>query len=179
MCRLRLAFPGSSLCLVRGSRPLLKQPPSPALGRLNQASVNASRMPLHHSESSSKIKRQGLSLVSFLYSGINVSYNIKKNPPATRETPVSSLGRKVPWRRDRLPTPGFLGFPGGSDSKESACNVGDLGSVPGVGRSPGGGHGNPLQHSCLESPRGQRSRVGYSPWGCKELDMTKRLSFYG
>ena len=38
----------------------------------------------------------------------------------------------------------FLGFPGGSDGKESACNVGDLGSIPGLGRSPGEGHGNPL-----------------------------------
>ena len=45
-----------------------------------------------------------------------------------------------------------LGFPDGSDSKESACNVGDLGSIPGLGRSPGGGHGNPLQYSCLENP---------------------------
>ena len=46
-------------------------------------------------------------------------------------------------------------FPGGSDSKESACNVGDLGSVPGLGRSPGGGHGNPVQYSRLENPQGQ------------------------
>ena len=45
-----------------------------------------------------------------------------------------------------------MGFSGGSDRKESACNVGDLGSIPGWGRSPGGGHGNPLQHSCLENP---------------------------
>ena len=45
-----------------------------------------------------------------------------------------------------------LGFPDGSDGKESSCNVGDLGSIPGLGRSPGGGHGNPLQHSCLENP---------------------------
>ena len=44
------------------------------------------------------------------------------------------------------------GFPGGSDGKESACNVGDLGSLPGLGRSPGGGHGNPLQYSCQENP---------------------------
>ena len=44
------------------------------------------------------------------------------------------------------------GFPGGSDSKESACNVGDLGSIPGSGRSPGEGNGNPLQYSCLENP---------------------------
>ena len=44
------------------------------------------------------------------------------------------------------------GFPGGSDCKASACNVGDLGLIPGSGRSPGEGNGNPLQHSCLENP---------------------------
>ena len=44
------------------------------------------------------------------------------------------------------------GFPGGSDSKASACNAGDPGSIPGSGRSPGEGNGNPLQHSCLENP---------------------------
>ena len=43
-------------------------------------------------------------------------------------------------------------FPGGSDGKASACNVGDLGSIPGLGRSPGEGNGNPLQYSCLENP---------------------------
>ena len=46
----------------------------------------------------------------------------------------------------------YLGFPGGSDSKESACNVGDWGSIPGSGRSPGEGNGNPLLYSCLENP---------------------------
>ena len=60
--------------------------------------------------------------------------------------------------------------------KESPCNVGDLGSIPGLGRSPGGGHGNPLQYSCLENPHGQRSLVGCSPWGLEELDTTERLS---
>ena len=60
--------------------------------------------------------------------------------------------RKIPWRRDVLPTPVFLGFPGGSGSKESTCSVGDLGSIPELGRSPGGGHGNPLQCSCLKNP---------------------------
>ena len=45
-----------------------------------------------------------------------------------------------------------FGFPGGSAGKESACNVGDLGSIPGSGRSPGGGHGSPLQCYCLENP---------------------------
>ena len=80
---------------------------------------------------------------------------------------IPGLGRS-PWRRDWLPTPVFSGFPGGSDGKESACNVRDLGSIPGLGKSPGGGHGNPFQCSCLESPHEQRSLVGYSPWGHKE-----------
>ena len=61
-----------------------------------------------------------------------------------------------------------MGFPGGLDSKEAACNAGDLGSIPGLGRSPGGGHGNPLQYSCLENPCGQRSLAGYSLRGHKE-----------
>ena len=54
---------------------------------------------------------------------------------------------KIPWRRDRLPTPVFLSFPSGSDSRESACNAGDRGSIPGSGRSPGEGIGYPLQYS--------------------------------
>ena len=57
-----------------------------------------------------------------------------------------------------------------SDGKASACNAGAPGSIPGSGRSPGEGNGNPLQHSCLE-----RSLIGYSPWGCKESDTTERL----
>ena len=61
----------------------------------------------------------------------------------------------------------------GSDGKETACNAGALGSIPGFGRFPGGGHDNPLQYSYLENPHGQRSLVGYSPWGHKESDMTK------
>ena len=59
--------------------------------------------------------------------------------------------RKIFWRRDRLPTPVFLGFPYCSSGKESACNVGDLGSIPGLGRSPGEGKGYPLQYSGLET----------------------------
>ena len=69
-----------------------------------------------------------------------------------------------------------MGFAGGSQGKESACNVGDLGFLPALGRSPGDGHGNPLQYSCLENPHGQGCLVGYSPWGCKESDSTERLS---
>ena len=69
-----------------------------------------------------------------------------------------------------------LGFPGSSAGKESVCNTGDPGSISELGRSPEGRHGNPLQCSCLENPHGQRSLVGYSPWGHKELDVTERLS---
>ena len=74
-----------------------------------------------------------------------------KNPPAMQETPGDSWIGKIHWRRDRLPTPAFLGFPCGSAGKESACNVGDLGLIPGLGRCPGEGKGYPLQYSGLEN----------------------------
>ena len=60
--------------------------------------------------------------------------------------------------------------------KNLPANAGDIrevGLIPGLGRSPGGGHGNPIQYSCPENPHGQRSLMGYSPWCCKELDMTE------
>ena len=85
-----------------------------------------------------------------------------KNLPAMKATQVDSWVGKIPWRRDRLATPVFMGFAGDSDSKESACNAREVGSVPGLGRSPGGGHGDPLQYFCLENPHEQRSLVGYS-----------------
>ena len=55
-----------------------------------------------------------------------------------------------------------MGFPGGSVSKESSCSAGNLSLIPGLGRSLGGGHGNPLQYSCLENPHGQRNLVSYT-----------------
>ena len=58
----------------------------------------------------------------------------------------------------------------------SACNAGDQGLIPGLGRSPGEGNGNPLKYSCLENPHGQRSLAGYSQWGCKESDTTEPLT---
>ena len=67
----------------------------------------------------------------------------------------------------------YMCFPCGSAVKEFVCNVGDLGSIPGLGRSPGGGHGNLLQSSGLKNPHCQRCLAGYSPWGRKELDMTE------
>ena len=70
-----------------------------------------------------------------------------------------------------------MGFPGGSDGKAFVYNVGDPGLIPGSGRSPGEGNGNPLQYYCLEKSHGQRSLVGYSPWGRKESDTTEQLHF--
>ena len=69
----------------------------------------------------------------------------------------------------------FMDFSGGSDGKASAYNAGDLGSIPGSGRSPGEGNGNPLQYSCLENPMDRGSWLGYCPWGRKEVDMTEQL----
>ena len=65
----------------------------------------------------------------------------------------------------------------GLDGKVSACNVGDPGSIPGLGRSPGEGNSNPLPYPCLEKSHGQCNLVGYSPWGCTELDTTEQLHF--
>ena len=60
-----------------------------------------------------------------------------------------------------------MGFPGGSDGKESSYNAGDLGLIPGLGRSPGEEHSNPLQYSCLENPHGQRSLTATVHWVAK------------
>ena len=67
-------------------------------------------------------------------------------------------------------------FPGSSAGKESTHNAGDPSSIPGMGRYPGGAHGNLFQCSCLENHRGQRNLAVYSPWGRKESDMTEQLS---
>ena len=83
---------------------------------------------------------------------------------------------KIPWRRDRLPTPVLLGFPCGSGGKESACTVRDLGLIPGLGRSPREGKGYPLQYSGPENPHGQRNLASYSPWGRRKSDTTEQLS---
>ena len=90
-----------------------------------------------------------------------------KNVPAMQETLVQV--RKIPWRRDRLPTPVFLDFPCGSAGKEFACNAEDLSSVAGLERYPGEGKGYPLQYS------GEFPGL-FCPWGRKESDTMERLS---
>ena len=76
-----------------------------------------------------------------------------------RRPRFDSWVKEIPWRRHRLHTPVFLGFPGGPDSIDSACNVGNLGSIPRLGRSLARG-----------------ARQATVQWGHKELDMTERLS---
>ena len=84
---------------------------------------------------------------------------------------MDSWAGKIRWRGDRLPTPVFMGFPCGSAGKESAFDAGDLGSIPGLGRSPGGRERLPTPVFWPGEFHGP-----YSPWGCKESDMTERLS---
>ena len=97
----------------------------------------------------------------------DITLGLSNNKDYARGFPDSSLGKesalqyrrprfdswvgKICWRRDRLPTSVFLGFPCGSAGKESACNAEDLDLIPGLGGSPGEGKGYPLQYSGLEN----------------------------
>ena len=88
-------------------------------------------------------------------------------------TPALPLGAFISPSVPQLHTEYLLkDFPGGLEGKESPCNAG---SIPGSGRSPGEGNGNPLQYSCLENPMEQRSLADYSLWGYKESDTTEQL----
>ena len=82
---------------------------------------------------------------------------------------------KISWRRERLPTAVFWALLGGPDGKESTCSVGDLGSIPGSGGSPGDRKGYPLQYSCLENPM-DRGIWRTAVCGVTGLDVTNRLS---
>ena len=72
-----------------------------------------------------------------------------------------------------MPLLPFQGFPGGSDGRESACNAGDWGSIPGLGRSPGDGNGKPLQCSCLENPMDRGTLQATVHGVAKESDTTE------
>ena len=72
----------------------------------------------------------------------------------------------------------LYGFPWWLSGKELPCNTRDSDLIPGLGRSPGGGHGNPLQYSCLENPMDRGAWWAKSIEGCKESDMTERLSMH-
>ena len=96
-----------------------------------------------------------------------------KNLPALWETWVRSLGQEDPLEKGRLPTPVFLCFPCGSAGKESTCNAGNLGLIPGLGRSPGEGERLPT----LVFWSGEFHGL-YSPWGPKEWDTLSYFHYY-
>ena len=113
-------------------------------------------------------KHQVFSPLPSLWSRVFLVAQLKKDPPACRRPQFDSWVRAIPWRKDRLTTPVFLGFPGGSAGKESTFSTGALNSVPGLGRSPGEGNSYPLQYSDLENS------VDCIVHGVtKELDMTE------
>ena len=85
------------------------------------------------------------------YSWVSLVIQLVKNLPATQETPVQFLGPEDLLAKGQIPAPVFLGFPCGSAGKESAHHAGDLGLIPGLGRSPEEGKGYPLQYSGLEN----------------------------
>ena len=91
---------------------------------------------------------------------------------SSRRPWFDSWVRRICWRWDMLPTPVLLCFPGGSAGKEFTCHAGDLGLIPGLGRSPGEGTGYPLQDSGLENSR------GYTVHGVAESDTTEWLHFH-
>ena len=98
------------------------------------------------------------------------------NPPPCRRPRFDSWVGKIPWWRDRLRTPVFLGFPYGSAGKESTHKAGDRGSIPGLGRSPGEGIGYPFQYSGLENSMDlvhavAKSRTRLSNFKCKIEDL--------
>ena len=88
---------------------------------------------------------------SLMVQKASLTAQLIKNPFAMQETLFNSWVSKICWRRDRLSTPVLLDFFCGSTGKESTCNVGDLSSIPGLGKSPREGEGYPLQYSGLEN----------------------------
>ena len=108
------------------------------------------------------------SLLKLMSIGASPITQLVKICPQCRRPWFDSWVRKICWRRDRLPIPVFLGFPCGSAGKESACRVGDLGSIPGLGRSSEEGKDYPLQCSQLENSTDCH----------KESDTTEQLSLH-
>ena len=84
------------------------------------------------------------------------------------------IGTNLDFFRDNC-----QGFPGGSDGKESTCNGGDLSWIPGLGKSPGGGNGNPLQHSCLENPMDREAWRAISSMGSQSRTRLSNQAQHG
>jgi len=90
----------------------------------------------------------------------------------SRSSQIMELSSLLLYRRLQLAINILHMLPDGSDGKESSCNAGDLGSIPGLGRSPGEGNGNPLQYSCLQNPM-DRGAWWATVQGVAELDTTR------
>ena len=105
-------------------------------------------------------------------SSLHSAGRFKQRPPGS-----CNLCRGIKTIKATLATALALpaGFPGSSDSKESVCNAGDASSLPGLGRSPEEGNGQPIPVFLPGEFHGERSLVGYSSWGHKESDVTERL----
>ena len=102
----------------------------------------------------------------FQYSWASLVAQLVKNLPAMWETWFDLWVGKISYRREQLPTPVFVGFPGGSAGKESTCNAGDPGSIPGLQRFPGEGNGYPLQYSGLENSMDSVVHGVAKSWTC-------------
>ena len=89
--------------------------------------------------------------MNIIYVMVSLIAQLVKNQPARQRPQFDSWVGEICWSRNKLPIPVFLGFPCGSAGKESACNVEDVGSIPGLGRSPGEGESYPLQYSGIEN----------------------------
>ena len=101
-------------------------------------------------------------------------------PPAMQETQVRILDGEDPPEKGQATHSSILGLPGGSDGKASVYNAGDLGSIPGSGRSAGEGNGNPLQHYCLENPMDRGAWQATQSMGLQRVghDWATSLSFH-
>ena len=135
-----------------------------------QFSIQSQRKTMPKIVQTTACKVKSLSRVRLFATPWTVAYQAPLSMGFSRQEYWS--GVPLPSLRDRLHTPVLLGFPGDSVSKESICNVGDLGLIPQLGRSPGWGNAYPLQYFGLENPHEQRSLAGCSPWGRKQLDTT-------
>ena len=118
---------------------------------LSYSTAPLSSVPIIYKTTDCFIPSNWKPLYVHLYKSVVVQ--LVKNPLAMQETLVWFPGWEDPWRRDRLSTPVFLGFPCGSAGKESACNSGDLGLIPRLGWSLGEGNRHPVQYSGLENSR--------------------------
>ena len=123
------------------------------------------------------LEKSFLKSVRYVLVGASLVAKLVKNPPAVQETLVRFLGHKDPLEKGQATHSSILGLPWWFSRQRICLQSGRPGFDPWVWEDPlaEGEHGNPLQYSCLENPHGQRSLVGCSPWGHKEMDVIGQL----